>query len=266
MGNFEFLEKINPSIANLAETAEKLFRDEYFDQCITQTRKMAEIMTRNVLGSKAEEDDTFDDMLYKLKTISNNNFREQEFISDMYFLKKHGNIAVHSQMSGNSGKIALECLEHVFEASVNYAYAITHSDKINKLIFDEKLLMLGEKNTSLQESYKEKLAEEKENRTEQYESKQTKPKQKSTKKDTTKNINSQPEKNTILLKVFSLSVIFALLIIITLSVLNNISKISTPDFKRSKKNISANKIIKENKPVSKHGKFSMTKIFSEIKN
>lgn len=71
----------------------------------------------------------------------------------MYFLKKQGNIAVHSENSSNSGKIALECLEHAFEAAVNYAYALTHNDKINRLIFDEQLLVTGEKNTSLQEEY-----------------------------------------------------------------------------------------------------------------
>ena len=157
MGNFEFLKDINTDLANLGETAEKLFRDEYFDQCITQTRKMAEAMTRTVLGSKAQADDTFDDMIYKLKTVSDSTFQEQEFISDMYFLKKQGNIAVHSVNSQNDGKTALECLEHAFEAAINFAYSKTCDEKINKLIFDEQLLILGEKNKTLQEQYKQEL-------------------------------------------------------------------------------------------------------------
>lgn len=161
MGNFNFLEKTNNDIYQLCETAEKLFRDEYFDQCITQTRKAAEAMTKNILQTKAENDDTFDDMIYKLKVISKDTMREQEFISDMYFLKKCGNKATHSEKSENDGKTALECLEHLFEAAINFAYCQKKDDTLNRLIFDEKLLMTGEKNTSLEEEYKKRLQEEK---------------------------------------------------------------------------------------------------------
>lgn len=162
MSNFKFLAKINKDLYYLGYTAEKLFRDEYFEQCIAQTRKMAEAMTKEVLGSKACSDDTFDDMIYKLKTISGSNLKEQEFISDMYFLKKHGNIAVHSAKTENSGKIALECLEHAFEASVNFASNKTKDEMINMLLFDEKLLVLGEKNNNLQTQYLNKIKENKE--------------------------------------------------------------------------------------------------------
>lgn len=160
MGNFNFLEKSNPNIYELCETAEKLFRDEYFDQCITQTRKVAEAMTKEILQSKADNNDSFDDMIYKLKVISKDTMREQEFISDMYFLKKCGNKATHSDKTYNDEKTALECLEHLFEATINFAYNQKKDDTLNRLIFDEKLLMTGEKNKSLEEEYKKRLQEQ----------------------------------------------------------------------------------------------------------
>lgn len=155
--NFDFLQKVDNDIFNLAKTAEKLFRDEYFEQCITQTRKLAERIIRNVLGNSATVEDSFDDMLYKLKTVSKNTMREQEFISDMYFLKKQGNLATHGEKIENSGEVALDCLEHAFEACINFAYSKTNDDTLNRLIFDEKLLVLGEKNQNLQAQYRTEL-------------------------------------------------------------------------------------------------------------
>lgn len=155
--NFDFLQKVDNEIFNLAKTAEKLFRDEYFEQCITQTRKLAERIIRNVLGNSATVEDSFDDMLYKLKTVSKNTMREQEFISDMYFLKKQGNLATHGEKIENSGEVALDCLEHAFEACINFAYSKTNDDTLNRLIFDEKLLILGEKNQKLQAQYRTEL-------------------------------------------------------------------------------------------------------------
>lgn len=155
--NFDFLQKVDNEIFNLAKTAEKLFRDEYFEQCITQTRKLAERIIRNVLGNSATVEDSFDYMLYKLKTVSKNTMREQEFISDMYFLKKQGNLATHGEKIENSGEVALDCLEHAFEACINFAYSKTNDDTLNRLIFDEKLLILGEKNQNLQAQYRTEL-------------------------------------------------------------------------------------------------------------
>lgn len=155
--NFDFLQKVDNEIFNLAKTAEKLFRDEYFEQCITQTRKLAERIIRNVLGNSATVEDSFDDMLYKLKTVSKNTMREQEFMSDMYFLKKQGNLATHGEKIENSGEVALDCLEHAFEACINFAYSKTNDDTLNRLIFDEKLLVLGEKNQNLQAQYRTEL-------------------------------------------------------------------------------------------------------------
>lgn len=155
--NFDFLEKIDSEIYNLAKTSEKLFRDEYFEQCITQTRKLAERILRNILSNSSTVEDSFDDMIYKLKTVSKNTMREQEFISDMYFLKKQGNLATHGEKIENCGEVALDCLEHAFEACINFAYAKTNDDTLNRLIFDEKLLVLGEKNTNLQAQYRTEI-------------------------------------------------------------------------------------------------------------
>ena len=40
--NFDFLKTVDKKLFDLIETAEQLYRDEYFDQCIVQTRKIAE--------------------------------------------------------------------------------------------------------------------------------------------------------------------------------------------------------------------------------
>lgn len=230
MGNFDFIKSINKNFYELGETAEKLFRDEYYDQCITQTRKMAEVMTKTILGCKAQEGDTFDDMLYKLKTISCDTKYEQEFISDMYFLKKQGNIATHSEKSGNDGEIALECLEHAFEACVNYAYSKTKDDNINRLLFDEKLLVLGEKNNSLQQRYKQELENEKQRVNDQngyinsFEKKQKKAKKQNKKSNKKEEIND--EKPNIFGKILQITIIINFVI---LSVLILMSKIKTPE-------------------------------------
>ena len=42
MTNFKFLKDIDDNLYGIARDAEKLYRDEYFDQCIVQTRKFAE--------------------------------------------------------------------------------------------------------------------------------------------------------------------------------------------------------------------------------
>ena len=187
-------------------------------------------MTKTILGCKAQEGDTFDDMLYKLKTISCDTKYEQEFISDMYFLKKQGNIATHSEKSGNDGEIALECLEHAFEACVNYAYSKTKDDNINRLLFDEKLLVLGEKNNSLQQRYKQELENEKQRVNDQngyinsFERKQKKAKKQNKKSNKKEEIND--EKPNIFGKILQISIIISFVI---LSVLILMSKIKTSE-------------------------------------
>ena len=247
MSNFNFLENINKDLARLGETAEKLFRDEYYDQCIAQTGKMAEAMTKCILGDKAQSDDTFDDMLYKLKTISKNNFQEQEFISDMYFLKKQRNIAVHSVNSQNDGKIALECLEHLFEASINYAFAKSGNKDINRLLFDEKLLVLGEKNNNLQSQYKEAIKEKEKNN-----KKTSTPINKSNKI----NKHNSNQSQEIFNKILYFTVIISLIFLAIMFLKNNIED-------KSKKPIIKNKQEKITNPKS-NTEYSFSKNFTGL--
>lgn len=223
MSNFKFLENINKDLYSIGVTAEKLFRDEYFDQCITQTRKMAEVMTKDVLGNKAQSDDTFDDMIYKLKTVSCNNLKEQEFISDMYFLKKQGNIATHSSKSSdNNGQTALECLEHAFEASINYASSKSKDEMIPLLLFDEQLLVLGKKSENLQTQYKNKLQEEKENKKQKKETKNsTKPQIKSTE------LKTKGKKQKSIKPILSSFIVLTLIVVSLIIIHNLVQKITT---------------------------------------
>ena len=147
----------------------------------------------------------------------------------MYFLKKQGNIATHSEKSGNDGEIALECLEHAFEACVNYAYSKTKDDNINRLLFDEKLLVLGEKNNSLQQRYKQELENEKQRINDQngyinsFEKKQKKAKKQNKKSNKKEKINDK--KTNIFGKILQITIIISFVI---LSVLILMSKIKTP--------------------------------------
>lgn len=156
MTNFEFLKKIDCDLYEIAFDAEKLYRDEYFEQCMAQTRRFAENVCKEVLGSKAKADYTFDDMLNKLKDSSSSNPREKEFIDDLYFLKKAGNTSVHSSKVKKDGITALECLQRAFEIAINYAVLKKGPEKkILKLRYDEELLVLGEKSSkvTLREKY-----------------------------------------------------------------------------------------------------------------
>lgn len=160
MSNFDFLKNIDNSLFKTASEAEKLYKDEYFDQCIIQTRKLAENLCKNTLKNEISANDTFDEMLATLKDKSNGSAREKEFIDDLYFLKKEGNLSAHSIQTKQSAITALECLRRAFEASLNYAIS---KDKTNKdllyLDFDEELLILGvRKQKTLQEKYLEEKA------------------------------------------------------------------------------------------------------------
>ena len=159
MSNFEFLKDVNKDLFELANQAEGLFRDGYFEQCMTQTRRLGENLCRLVIANRAKEGDSFDEMLATLKDTPNPSEEEKEFLDDLYFLKKAGNISVHSIKTKNdadSGKQALECLERAFEASINYAFFKENADKkVLSLAFDEELLMTGKKSKSvlLQQEY-----------------------------------------------------------------------------------------------------------------
>lgn len=156
MSNFKFLNRVNENLCIIAEEAEKLFRDGYFEQCITQTRRLAENILRDVMAGTVQPSDTFDDMLATLKDTPAQNDFEKEFIEDLYFLKKAGNDAVHSMTVKQDGNAALDCLHRAFEASINYAVFKKGADaKLLKLMFDEKLLATGKKGkkSSIKEKY-----------------------------------------------------------------------------------------------------------------
>ena len=159
MSNFEFLKQINKDLFKIAAEAEELFRDVYFEQSITQTRRLGENLCRLIMGSNAGVDDTFDNMLATLKDTPHPSEIEKEFIDDLYFIKKAGNASVHSlqvKKDADIAKDALECLERSFEACLNFAvYKCNASDDLLNLVFDEEMLMTGKKSKSatLQERY-----------------------------------------------------------------------------------------------------------------
>lgn len=171
--NFGFLKEIDKDLYNIISEAEKLYRDEYFEQCMTQTRRFGEIVCKNVLGNKRTTEVTFDAMLATLKDCSlGGNIQEKEFIEDLYFLKKHGNEATHSFKVHKDGIEALECLKCAFETAISYCvYSCNASKSILKLDYDTELLITGKK---AKKSLSEKYLEEKSKSTE----KKSKPKQK----------------------------------------------------------------------------------------
>ena len=156
--NFEFLKNKDKKLFNIIDDAEKLYRDGYFEQTIAQTRKFAEIMARNVLGIRRTTEETFDEVLGTLKDIMGENPIEKEFLDDMYFLKKQGNLAVHDSATPLNGNIALECLQRAFEASLNYAVKNGANKKILNNHYSIDLLMTG-KTYKFSEKY-QKIREE----------------------------------------------------------------------------------------------------------
>lgn len=166
MNNFDFLKQVDNNLYNLIEEAEKLYRDEYFEQCIIQTRKFGEISCKNILGNRLTTEKTFDDMLATLKDQVSNSIQEKEFVEDLYFLKKEGNTSAHTASNKNKGMLALECLQRAFEIAINYAVHYKKADsKILKLRYDTELLITGKKSTkSLKEKYIEEKSKNKENK------------------------------------------------------------------------------------------------------
>ena len=154
--NFDFLKKVDKNLFEIISDAEKLYRDEYFEQCMTQTRRFGEHLCKKVLGKNRTTENTFDEMLSTLKDYSTGRAEEQEFITDLYFLKKHGNSAVHSSSVKKDGITALECLKRAFETSISYCvYYKGKSQDILRLQYDTELMLTGEKNKTLAERYKE---------------------------------------------------------------------------------------------------------------
>ena len=127
--NFDFLKKIDYDLYEIAADAEKLYRDEYFEQSMTQTRRFAEQVCKNVLGDRRKNEQTFDDMLATLKDKSCGSEEEKEFLDDLYFIKKHGNFSAHSAKVSKDGTKALECLQRAFETAINYSVYYKNSCK-----------------------------------------------------------------------------------------------------------------------------------------
>lgn len=155
--NFDFLKTVDKDLYWIITEAEKLYRDEYFEQCITQTRRFGENVCKNVLGDARTTESTFDDMLATLKDMSTGEEQEKEFLDDLYFLKKNGNNSVHSVKVQHDGMTALECLQRAFEIAINYSvYNCGANSNILKFRFDTELLVTGKKSKkTLAEKYTE---------------------------------------------------------------------------------------------------------------
>ncbi|MCM1265857.1 MAG: hypothetical protein NC200_06625 [Candidatus Gastranaerophilales bacterium] len=155
MSNFKFLEKIDTNLFQIIADAEKLYRDEYFEQSIVQTRRFAENVCRNLLGERVIPDSTFDECLATLQDIYTKNIRQRELIDDLYFLKKQGNASAHGAAVKQDGNIALDCIKRAFEIAINYAITNCAPKKVEKLEFSEEVLIMGEKKkkSSLKEKY-----------------------------------------------------------------------------------------------------------------
>ena len=146
MGNFNFLKSIDSDLFKIADEAEKLYRDEYFDQCITQTRKFGENVCRNMLEDECSEEDTFDNLITKLKDLSTGSEMEKEFIDDLYFIKKEGNKSTHSAKTKKNGMTALECLKRIFELSISYSVQKKGASRnLLRKNYDVDLLILDKK-------------------------------------------------------------------------------------------------------------------------
>ena len=157
--NFEFLKKVNNDLYEIISEAEKLYRDEYFEQCMVQTRRFGEHVCKDMLVQNGKQTGSFDDMLATLKDHSQGNPQEKEFIDDLYFLKKNGNQSVHSGRVKKEAIVALECLQRSFEVAINYSvYNQGASTNILKLDYDVELLVTDKK---AKKSLKEKYEEEK---------------------------------------------------------------------------------------------------------
>jgi hypothetical protein len=155
--NFDYLREVDKNLYDIIIDAERLYRGEFFEQCMGQTRRFGEHLCRKVLGSNRTNEVTFDEMLATLKDKSNHNEQEKEFIEDLYFLKKQGNLSVHSESVTKNATTALECLQRAFEAGINYSvFYKKENPDILKLRYDTELLITGNQSKkSLSDKYLE---------------------------------------------------------------------------------------------------------------
>ena len=231
MSNFNFIKKINKDLYSIIEEAEKLFRDEYYEQVMVQTRRYAENLCRDLLGDKVEADDTFDNIINKLKDNSFENTRLKEVVEDLYFIKKNGNEAAHSSNGKSDGEIALDCLERAFEISIFYSHMKAGFDEtLDKTLFSEELLMTGKqtKKIKISDKYAEELEKEREEEKEKIiktvktseSTKKKKTKSKTVKKAFDEVENYQPEKTFPVVKLIFFALVLAMIALITLAILN----------------------------------------------
>ena len=162
MDNFDFLKPVDNDLYEIIHDAEKLYKDEYFEQCIGQTRRYGEVVCKNVLGRRRNGERTLDDMLATLKDNATHSIQEKEFIEDLYFLKREGNASVHSSTVKKDGVVALECLQRAFEIAISYAVYYQNADsKLLKRRYDTGMLVTGKKTEqTLAEKYAEQKAYE----------------------------------------------------------------------------------------------------------
>ena len=208
MNNFEFLKPIDKSLFDVISKAENLYRDEYFEQSVVQTRKFAENICKKVLGDSRTCEKTFDDMLATLKDKATSTVQEKEFIDDLYFIKREGNNSAHSIDMKNQGIVALECLQRCFEVAINYSvYYCKAKNSLLKLRYDTELLVTGKKSKqSLAEKY-------------QIEKKKTKidAKKKQVKKKT---ISSDKKRFSFIWILWGISLIVSLVLVLTMFLLS----------------------------------------------
>ena len=164
--NFYYLKEINKNIFKIIKEAEKLYKDEYFQQCMVQTRCFAENVTKSLLNGNSQPNDTFDTLLANLDDYLMNCEEKRDLIKDLYFLKKAGNMSAHTRAVDKDGIKALECLQRSFEVAVVYYSMKNGSDKnVSKLLFDEELLVTGKRSSyknTLKGKYLQNLAQDEE--------------------------------------------------------------------------------------------------------
>lgn len=205
--NFNFLKKVNSNLYEIISEAEKLYRDEYFEQCMIQTRRFGEQICKEMLEQNNKQTGSFDEMLATLKDNSHGHAQEKEFIDDLYFLKKNGNQSAHSGKIKKEAMNALECLKRSFEIAINYSvYNQGANTNILRLNYDVELLITDKKSKkSLKDKYEEakKQAEKKEKQIKE----NSKSKQKSNKPLNTEK-RTRKEKQPLKIRFFWKMIIF----------------------------------------------------------
>lgn len=161
MSNFSFMEKVDSDLFKIISDAEKLYRDEYFEQSVIQTRRFAENVCKNLLAERYVPDSTFDECLSTLQDMFTKNIRQRELINDLYFLKSQGNAYAHGSTVKQDGNIALDCIKRAFEVAINYVVMNKGNKDVEKLEFSEEVLVLGGKKKK--NALKEKFLEKKKN-------------------------------------------------------------------------------------------------------